>query len=229
MFTRVPWPNVKTRIARTWKQGQHFLVIAPTGRGKTVLIKELMPLRSHTVFFGTKIHDEEYDELLKRGGFKRIEKWPPRAWQEKVMLWPYPEKTIRDTKGKQLLAFRDALDSLYRRGKWTVVFDELHWMAHDLKLYDEIASLHHQGRSSKLTLIDGFQRPAFVPRIVYSSATHLAVWGTNDPSDLKQLATFTGTSVRQWQETMPELDDFEFVYVNVRDRKTPPVITQVLR
>jgi len=227
-FQRVPWKNVKTRIARTWQQGQHFPIIAPTGRGKTVLIKELLPLRDHTVFFGTKVHDEEYDSLLKTG-FKRIDRWPPRAWQERVMLWPRPERTIRGTKANQKLVFSEALDSLFRRGKWTVVLDELHWMAHDLGLYDEIASLHHQGRSSKLTLVSGFQRPAFVPRIVYSSATHLAVWGTNDPSDLKQLSSFTGTSVRQWQETMPTLDDYEFVYLNIRARNVPPVITQVVR
>lgn len=203
--------------------------MAPTGRGKTVFIKELLPLRSHVVFFGTKIKDEEYDSLAKRSGFRRANSWPAAPWLDKVMLWPRPERTIRETTTMQQRVFRDALDSLYRRGKWTVVFDELHWMTNNLRLYEEIASLHHQGRSSKLTLVDGFQRPAFVPRIVYSSATHMAVWGTNDPTDLKTLAAMTGISVKTWLEVMPTLGEFEFVYVNIRDRSFPPVISQVMR
>jgi hypothetical protein len=228
MFQRVPWAALHNHIALTWKQGQHFVVCAPTGRGKTVFIKKLLPIRSNVVFFGTKIKDEEYDSLNKEG-YARIQTWPPRAWQDRVMLWPRPERTIASTTVKQQQVFLSALDSLYRRGNWTVVFDELHWMANDLGLYKPIASLHHQGRSSNLTFIDGFQRPAYVPRIVYSSASHLAVWGTNDPSDLKQLSAFTGISVREWQEVMPTLDEFEFVYVNIRNRKVPPVISQVRR
>lgn len=229
MFAREPWPSLYNRIAASWKQGQHFVVIAPTGRGKTVLIQQLLPLRSNVVFFGTKIKDEEYDNLVKLSRYQRVQKWPPAPWLSRVMLWPRPAKTIRETTAIQANVFRDALDSLYRRGKWTVVFDELHWMANDLKLYREIATLHHQGRSSKLTFVDGFQRPAFVPRIVYSSATHLAVWGTNDPTDLKQLSSFTGIPVKAWEETMASLGLYEFVYVNIRDRRTPPVISQVMR
>lgn len=229
MFQRVAWPQLYSHIAQNWKQGQHFVVIAPTGRGKTVLIQTLLPLRSSVVFFGTKIKDEEYDNLLKTHRYTRVNHWPPAPWLSRVMLWPRPSRTIRETVANQRAVFRTALDSLFRRGKWTCVFDELHWMSQNLKLYDEIASLHHQGRSSKLTFIDGFQRPAFVPRIVYSSATHLAVWGTNDPNDLKELSSITGIPVRTWDEVMKTLGDYEFVYVNIRKRSQPPVISQVMR
>lgn len=229
MFERIPWPTLYARIAHTWKQGEHFIVIAPTGRGKTVLIKALLPLRKAVIFFGTKIRDEEYTGIMKDYRFTRVVKWPPAPWLERVMLWPKPYRTIRETVAEQKRVFRDALDALYRKGKWTAVFDELHWTSNDLGLYSEIASLHHQGRSSKLTFVDGFQRPAFVPRIVYSSATHLAVWGTNDPNDLKQLAAFTGIPVKVWLEVMPTLGMHEFIYINVRDPKGVPVISQVMR
>jgi len=229
MFQRVEWPNLYAHLSQTWQQGQHGVAMAPTGRGKTVLVKELVKLRSHVAFFGTKIKDEEYQDLRKNRGWTRLQKWPPMPWQDRVMLWPSAKSTIRETTAHQKQIFQEALDHMYRAGKWTAVFDELHWMTHDLGLYNEIASLHHQGRSSGLTLISGFQRPAFVPRIVYSSATHLFIWGTNDPADLKQLAAFTGVRQPEWHETMPTLGDFEFVYTNVRDRSTPPVISQVRR
>lgn len=228
MFNRVEWGSLQKHIGATWKQGQHFVVCAPTGRGKTVFIQQLLPMRDHVVFFGTKIKDPEYDTLHK-AGYSRLQAWPPKPWHSRVMLWPRPLRSIAATTAHQKTTFLAAMDSLYRRGNWTVVFDELHWMAEDLGLYKPIATLHHQGRSSNLTLIAGFQRPAFVPRIVYSSATHLAVWGTTDPNDLKQLAAFSGIGIKEWQEVLPTLGDYEFVYTNIRDRKTPPVISQVRR
>lgn len=233
MYDRVPWDELKDRIRRTWVQGQHVVACAPTGRGKTVLMQQLLPMRSHVAFFGTKVFDEEYDNLRKVYGFRRIEKWPPPhpGFMDKVMLWPQPGETISETKAIQKTAFRGALDKIFRQGKWTVCLDELHWMAHDLGLYNEIASMHHQGRSSGLTMIDGFQRPAFVPVIVYSSASHIFTWGTNYKDDLKKLssvAKIDALSANDLRETMGSLGEHEFVYVNVRDNK-PPVISQVRR
>lgn len=232
MFNRVPWFHLKAEIANTWQQGQHVLICAPTGRGKTVLTQQLLPMRSHVVFFGTKTRDEEYDVLRTQYGFTRLTNWPPRyGFQDKVMLWPTPKDTITATAAEQKRVFRHALDNIFRKGNWTVCFDELHWMTHDLGLYNEIASMHHQGRSSGLTLIDGFQRPAFVPVIVYSSASHVFVWGTNYRDDLKKLssvAKLDELTTAQLREVMGGLGEHEFVYINVRGNK-PPVISQVRR
>jgi hypothetical protein len=197
-------------------------------------MQQLLPMRSHVAFFGSKRYDEEYNNLIDNYGFRRIEKWPPRyGFYDKVMLWPVPESpfTISNYAAKQKRIFRPALDKLFYTGKWTICLDELHWMAHDLGLYNEIASLHHQGRSSKLTMIDGFQRPSFVPVIVYSSATHVFLWGTNYADDLKKISSIAKMDALtrpQLRETMGSLGEFEFVYVNVRDN-LPPVISQVKR
>lgn len=229
MFERVNWNDVHSRIRGTWSQGEHVIAIAPTGRGKTYLLRSLMPMRSHVAFFGTKQRDSEYDKL-RQSGFTRLYKWPPPyGFQNKVMLWPRPEKTIRASIARQQEVFRDALDRIFATGKWTCCFDELHWMAQQLKLYDEVAALHHQGRSSGLTFIDGFQRPAWVPPVVYSAATHVFSWGTNYQEDLKRLssvAKLDALSRTELKDTMGNLGQYEFVYVNVRDNQ-PPVITEV--
>jgi hypothetical protein len=229
MFERVDWDVTLDRIRGTWVQGQHAVACAPTGRGKTFLLRELMPMRSHVVFFGTKNHDEEYGNLL-RSGFTRITQWPPKyGYQNKVLLWPRPEKTIAQTLVKQREVFANALDRIFATGKWTCAFDELHWMAQQLRLFNEIAAMHHQGRSSGLTYVDGFQRPAWVPPVVYSSATHVFSWGTNYREDLKRLtsiAKLDTLTTRELQHTMGNLGQYEFVYVNVRDNK-PPIISQV--
>jgi len=237
VFDHVPWlgtGGLKQRLNATMLQSDHTLICGPTGRGKTVLLQEILPIRSHVAFFGTKKEDDEYERMVTSGGWHRIETWPPRyGFQEKVMLWPVPDKpyTISNYAAKQKRVFRPALDQIFFKGKWACCFDELHWMSHDLGLYNEIASLHHQGRSSGLSLFDGFQRPAFVPVIVYSSAKHVFLWGTNYRDDLKKISSIAkmdALTFTQLREVMGSLDEYEFVYVNVRDRK-PPVISQVQR
>lgn len=215
----------------TWKQGEHTVIIAPTGRGKTVLMQQLLPLRSDVVFFGTKTYDEEYDRLMNEQGFNRVRTWPPPPYHRRVMFWPTPGATMAETRVTQRREFDKALSAIFRNGKWTCCFDELHWMSDALRLRDDIAHMHHQGRSSKLTLIDGFQRPAFVPVIVYSSATHVFAWGTNTRADLDRLQTVAkldALTKRQLSEAFGSLDTHEFIYVNTRDNK-PPVISQVRR
>lgn len=231
MFDRVEWEDLYSRLARTWRQSQHGLAMAPTGRGKTVLIQKLVSLRHSVAFFGTKTYDEEYVNLIKTQGYSRVMNWPPAPYLNKVMLWPIAGKTMAETRTIQRRVFARALDQIFRQGRWTVVFDELHWMANNLRLYDDIAHMHHQGRSSKLTLIDGFQRPAFVPVIVYSSATHVFAWGTNHIEDLRKLrsvAKLDSLSMQQLAGVMGTLGEHEFVYVNTRDNR-PPVISQVRR
>lgn len=222
------WPKLIAYLTGTWGQAEHGVITAPTGRGKTVLIEEVTKLRDSTIFFGTKKDDPEYDRML-RGEWERIRRYPPRRWQKKVLFWPERGATIRETKQIQKERFRPALDHLFMHGRWSVVFDELHWMAHDLGLYEEIASMHHQGRSSRLTFIDGFQRPAWVPRIVYSSASHLFAWGTNDPNDIRQLASFGGVPAKELTPLLKDLDKYEFLYFDVRNPKFPVIRSQVER
>lgn len=231
MFERVPWYNLFPRLQRTWNQGQHVLAIAPTGRGKTVLMQELLPLRDYVVMFGTKTYDEEYDRLITEQGFYRAKKWPAPPMHRRILFWPEKGQTMAHTRAIQRARFSRAIDKIFDNGRWCVCFDELHWMSEALKLRDDIAHMHHQGRSSKLTLVDGFQRPAFVPVIVYSSATHVFVWGTNEAADLKRLssvAKLDSLTRNQLSGVMGSLEPHEFVYVNVRDN-TPPVISQVRR
>lgn len=234
MYDRVSWDHVESSLRQEWRQGQHVVICAPTGRGKTYLAQRLLPMRSSVVIFGTKKDDPEYANILA-GGYHRLQTWPPRYGfeRDRAMLWPRFQRgmSIRDFTALQERVFRPALDNIFAKGKRTAYFDELHWMAQDLGMYREIATLHHQGRSSGLTFIDGFQRPSWVPPVVYSSATHVFVWGTNYDEDLKRLrsvAKLDALTRADMKTTMGSLDEFECVYVNVRGQQ-PPVITQVDR
>lgn len=224
-FDRVPFPKLMSRIRTTWAQGQHTVVIGPTGCGKTTLLRDLLKHRKYVMFFGTKLYDDSYDKLLA-DGFRRYSQFAQvPAWCNRAMLWPKIPKTtaLREIYAMQRQAFAPALNQIFHERGWTVVLDELHYICNQLRLEPEAAMFHHQGRSSNLTMVDGFQRPANVPLVVYGSASHVFVWKTKQvDTDGKRLADFGGASRRDMEENLQDLERFEFMYIDPLNL-TPPV------
>lgn len=227
LYDWVPWREHLRRLA--WHQGEHVLVVGPTGQGKTTLIGELLGLgyRRNVLIFGTKTKDSTYNELMARHGLSRQDDWPIPGHCSRAMLWPQSKDgSIRATMRHQREVFSRALDGAWHQGGWTLVLDEEHWMSEMLKLDQEIAALHHQGRSAGLTLVDGIQRPAWVPVITYGSASHAYLWGTREQSDLTRLANLGGVSTRELIPNLASLGRYEMVYVPTRTG-IDPVRTKV--
>jgi hypothetical protein len=175
----------------------------------------MLDVRDSVVVFVTKIHDDTISHDFP--GYKRIEKWPPpRTWDNKVLLWPKPTGTIREMFQKQRNIFKAAMDSIFHERNWCVVFDEQHYICKQLGLDVENAMLLQQGRSSGLSVVNGTQRPAWVPVVTYSSATHAMIWRTTDREDLRRLSELGGVNMRELQHNLLTLDRHGFVYVNTR-------------
>lgn len=226
-YPQTDWPTLERTIARNWQQGEHVSIIGPTGCGKTTLESRMLNVRDSVVVFVTKIHDDTLSDQFP--GYERIEEWPPpRTWMNKVLLWPRPKSThrgllrrrdpltIRETYAMQRAVFKDALDSIFRERNWCVVFDEQHYMCKQLGLDVENAMLLQQGRSSGLSVVNGTQRPAWVPLVTYSSATHAMIWRTTHRDDLRRLAELGGIEMRTLQANLLGLDKHSFIYVNTR-------------
>lgn len=213
------------RIRREWSQGQHTVVIGPTGCGKTTVLSELLQHRKYVLFFGTKLYDDSYNRFIKQG-YRRYNTYAQvPAWCNKAMLWPkIPRGTkLRDIYSIQRSVFAPALNEVFHERGWTVVLDELHYICAQLRLEPEAAMFHHQGRSSHLTMVDGFQRPANVPLVVYGSASHVFVWKTKQvDTDGKRLADFGGANRRDMDENLQDLEKYEFIYIDPVNL-TPPV------
>lgn len=224
-FDFVPFPKLIGRIREEWRQGQHAVVIGPTGCGKTTVLSELLEARKYVLFFGTKLYDDSYDRFIKRG-YRRYSNYKSvPAWCDRAMIWPkIPRGTdLRDIYTIQRNAFKPALNEIFHERGWTVVFDELHYVCNQLRLEQEAAMFHHQGRSSHLSMVDGFQRPAHVPLVVYGSASHVLVWKTKQlDTDGKRLADFGGADSREMKENLQQLVKHEFVYIDPVNL-TPPV------
>jgi len=198
----------------SWRQGEHVTLIGPTGQGKTTLAIELLPVRKWVVMFATKPKDRTLDGLRREGWYVTAE-WPAPALERRVILWPPAAKL--DSRRDQVAAFGEALEAIYRTGAWCIYADELAYLTDELRLEPELRMMWQQGRSLGISLVAGFQRPANVPLLAYSQATHLFLWRTNDGRDLKRLQEVSGVvDLRTMLATVQSLDRHEALYVNTR-------------
>lgn len=219
-YERIPWSQFQRRFQ--WKQGQHVLIIAPTGYGKTTLLASLLNRRNHVCILVSKTKDETFRTEFP--SFSRVHEWRDSYLPSKVLLWPKEGKTIRETKDIQRTVFRHALDRMFRERGWCVVFDEQYWACQMLGLSEENAAFQHVGRSSGLSAVNLTQRPAWVPVVSYSASDHAFLARTSFRQDLKRLSDLGGVDAKQLGDTLLKLPKYDFVYVNTRHPEVAPVI-----
>lgn len=113
---------------------------------------------------------------------------------------------------RQLPAFWNALETVWREGRWTVYCDELFYLsslkAGDYRLASRIDRLLTQGRSKKITVISGMQRPVQVSRFALSQSTHVISFGC-ERRDLRTLEDVAG---EKFAATVESLGRYEFAW-----------------
>lgn len=221
---REPWPAFRARLEDTWQQGEHVSMIGPTGSGKTTLALGVLDIRSYVVALGTKREDPTLSKLTakpRRGGqgWRKIEAWPPpprgTADTQRVVLWP--KFTSPDDLPNQRYQIDRALRLIFTEGRWTVFADELWYLSKFLGAERLLELYWSQGRSAGLSLVGGTQRPAWVPRLMYSSATHLFFWRDTDETNLKAMAALGGLNAKAVRAVVEALPRHDVLYVNTRD------------
>ena len=218
---RVSWPTFMSREFHwnTREEGEHIGLIGPTGQGKTTLLTELLPLKKYVAVAATKPRDRVMNELITRRGYLKLERWrdlDPRDHPRRVV---WPDATKIDSEDHQKAIFHDMLARIYREGNWTLAIDELWYFDQVLGLRRDIQVMLLQARSLGISLVGATQRPAWVPRELYTSSTHLFFWLTNDETDLKSLSGIGFKSARLISEVVSNLDQYETLYINTRTGK----------
>lgn len=217
-YPRDTWGNHLANL--DFRQGEHIFVSGPTSAGKTTLIRGPLEKRKYVVCLFTKMKDPTIKREYQ--GYKRFDRWPRHGFnpqtEQRVMIWPKPEKTMRGTISKQKEIMAEALDRVAHDGSWCVMLDEMLYMVEPryLNLGAQIGMLHYYGRSSKVSAIALAQRPFHVPRIVLSSATHAYFARTFDAGDQKRLSELGSIDPREVVYNMKHsiTDRHDFLYLN---------------
>lgn len=201
-----------------WRQGEHISLVGPTGCGKTTLGLAILDRRRYVIALGTKPRDETLDEL-RRSGWTRALDWPvppPRGNEpRRIILWPRFDRM--DDAARQRAIFDRALRGAFIQGGWCLYADELRYLAVDLQLAKLLRLVWLQGRSLRISLVGGTQRPAWVPLEMYDQATHLFLWRDNDESNLKRISGIGGAlNAKDVRRLVSNLPLHDVLYLNTR-------------
>jgi energy-coupling factor transporter ATP-binding protein EcfA2 len=201
-----------------WEQGEHVTLIGPTGAGKTTLALEILPRRSWVVALATKRVDKTMSKLVRSQGWRKITAWPPGPLGLRrklhVVLWPRIE-TVDDVP-QQRYVIATALSDIFTSGSWCVFADEVLYLTETLGLGKMMGLLLTQGRSLGVSFVGASQRPRNIPKTMLSMSTHVFLWGTSDPEDLRFLSGFGRLNSSHVRAEVGSLGEHEVLYVCTR-------------
>lgn len=214
MVPHLAWSDFQEAL--DWRQGEHITAIGPTGRGKTTLSLELLKQRDYVVVMACKPQDPLIESLPKQG-YTLIRSWPPpepRELYNKILFWPPIAKMGHIQKQRD--AFRLALMDIYEAGHWCVYYDEARYLTQFLNLQTASELLWLQGRSLKISLVCGTQRPYWIPLSAYDQASHLFIWRDSDERNVKRLCEMASVNSAVIRDAIGSLDKHDFLYINTR-------------
>lgn len=107
-----------------------------------------------------------------------------------------------------------ALDAAWNQGGWTLDLDELLYLDR-LGLLPEYEQLYTQGRSLKLTVMAGMQRPVQISRFALSQSRHVICFGLEGRDIAMNLAPATSPRMK---EVVPQLPEYHFAWYERRSR-----------
>jgi hypothetical protein len=186
-----------------WRQGEHVVIVGMTGSGKTTLASELLQRRGHVVALITKP-----DDLSWRG-------WRTVSTTDKIIAHKHDKWRLAPDFERQDAQFNAMFIKAWRETRWCIYIDETYHIVKNRHNERQLIKLLTQGRSNKITVVCGVQRPSWVPREIFSEATHVFSFLCGDRRDLKALSE--GIS-EELADKVRDLPKYHFAYYNKWDR-----------
>lgn len=228
LFPRYTWAEHMAYMRHPrlgWRQGEHMLIVGPTGSGKTTLADQISKVRTDNDAFVIMPVTKARDKSLTTEGDNLRHFGIMREWNrtkadqlKRVMLWPLRDRDMTGPEftQRQRLTFLAMLDDVGNRGHRTVIVDEMHMMCDPefIGLKKHIALAFHQGRSDDVTMVALSQRPSWIPVIVYPSVSHVYLANTGELDDLKRLAGIGRSDRRKVIEAVSQLGNHDWLYLN---------------
>lgn len=220
----VPFSEAMQRM--DWRQGEHVTLIGPTGLGKTELTVSMLDAYKneaagkYIVFLGTKRKDSTQDELKSKGYniIKDARALEPQVATKYIVKpdWPSKVDDAEDIKRYHRDVFRSTIIRCIRQGGWTIVCDELRYLAGFLGLSDELLVAWLQGRSEHVSVVSSTQRPRYVPLEAYDQPTHLFFFRDSDHGNVRRVAELVSVHRGTVEVTVPNLPEHDVLYTNTR-------------
>ena len=205
------------------KPGQHVSLFGPNGVGKTTIGLKILgkatDLNPQTVGIALAMKpdkgpredgqkrrptgDETVAALSRTLGGRVTRTWRPPLWQRLIgeprfwTLWPRHSEEFRADLARHRAIFERAILESYNKGNRWIFADEVFSLVNELRLADELTHVWSKGRSMKCAIIGATQRPAFVPKWMYSSARHLLLWKDNDLDARKRYGEISGVDPKR--------------------------------
>lgn len=220
------WDNFMKYVF-DWQQSQHVAMIGPTESGKSTLIYAILHKRKYITFFATKPRDRTLDQFAEKGGFTRIEDWPPKRGRlsrkpltanqmPRRLLWPDATQMSPQTITRQREVFLKAFHDIYGDGGWCTVWDEFWMMCSILDMEKEARIMLQQARSNDISFVIGAQRPSRIPLEVFDQTTHLFFWRDNDQRNLERIGGIGWLDANPIRSFVANLEPHQVLYLNTR-------------
>lgn len=211
------WPQFQQQYKADRDHAQHVTILGPTGTGKSTLAMTIARERPYVATLCAKPRDKWMHGMLKEGRYWGPVEHMPEAGTGRRRVYFWPRNRNEGDWPEMRRQFVRAFDWSYENGVWHLLVDEAHFMAESLGLRGKIRGAYQMGRSNGHGIILAAQRPAWLPRDIYSSADHLMLYGTNDSVDIKHIEGLNGVNNRVVREAVQQLgdrSDRRFLHVN---------------
>ncbi len=227
------WDDFLDWFYDAWEQGQHIAVVAPTGAGKTTLVRGLLDLRKYVL----ALDEKGGDETLSGSGFERLKSWPGiKAMARKIDANERNSKHSKYIVGPKVQVPEDfarvkdtiakCLHDAFTMGGWTIYSDE-HQLLTDRRMMNlgAEADMHLiAARSKKISFVSSYQSPSWVSKAASRQSSWMAVAYTRDIDVVNVVAEQLGRTkaiVRGWISQLPP---YHWLIVGLNPRNVPIIV-----
>lgn len=228
----------------SYRPGQHVSFFGPTGDGKSTLAFQLLDdvatPQLQVVNLVVKPKDLQVLRLSNAAGFKLVKEWPParvpQLFSEKPRGWTlWPKHKLTDLEWTDQHLYKHMIAALvdsYASKDARIIFSDEITGIMELPAPDrnstttrrQIEAVYSRGRSMGTGQWAATQQPTFVPRKMYSQASHLFLSPDPDRDARKRYAEIGGVEQKLIMHNLERCAAYEFVYVGKRTEKSPAVI-----
>lgn len=198
-------PNLRDEPV-PWNPGEHVAIIGTTGTGKSYLMSRVVGLRKFVAIFQTKADDIKYP------GYKTVKS--ERALANLRVTDDVGRFRIVPDFDNQTSVGHNLFRHVWLAGGWTLVIDELYYAHTVLRLEKMVAMLTTQGRSKRISMVMGMQRPVHVTRFAISEATHIFAFRL-EGRDAKTISDVAGDEFAYVSTKLPK---YHFAHYHVATR-----------